>query len=149
MWNLCNNCLTFKVKHDRNVRVWALASITFIAVIHCIHCINWIHALLPSLYSLQLWFHCIHCIKPYNFHRTKQSFHSLIKVDFRVFQNHRKQVKINNVFQFFPLLSPNRPPRFWIFQIRQLLLVKIGQFWFFQFLVFKIICYGTMSVLGW
>ena len=36
--------------------------------------------------------------QPYICHRTKEIFDSLIKGNVRVFQNHRKQAKINDIF---------------------------------------------------
>ena len=53
--------------------------------------------------------------QPYNCHQTKQSFDSTIKANLWVFQNHRKQAKINVVSHCFPSLGLNKPPWFWIF----------------------------------
>ena len=48
----------------------------------------------------------------------------LIKANLRVFPNNRKQAKINIIFHFSPSLGLNKPPWFWIFEIRQFLLMK-------------------------
>ena len=42
--------------------------------------------------------------QPYNFHLTKQCFDSSKKANLRVFQNNRKQAKVNVVFHCFPTL---------------------------------------------
>ena len=42
--------------------------------------------------------------QPYIYHRTKESFDSLIKGNLRVFQNHRKQAEINGVFSSFSIV---------------------------------------------
>ena len=48
--------------------------------------------------------------QPYICHRTRESFHSSIKGNLQVFQNHRRQTKINVVFHHFPSLGLNEPP---------------------------------------
>ena len=40
----------------------------------------------------------------------EECFDLLIKANLRVFQNHRKQARINMVSDFFPLLGLNKPP---------------------------------------
>ena len=50
--------------------------------------------------------------------RTKESFDSLTNYNLRVFQNHRKQAKINVVFHHFPSLGLNVNAWFCIFKIR-------------------------------
>ena len=58
--------------------------------------------------------------QPDNCHQANKSFDSSIKANLQVYQNHRKQAKINIVFYHFPLLGLSKPPWFGIFQIRQL-----------------------------
>ena len=48
--------------------------------------------------------------QPYICQQTKESFHSSIKGNLQVFQNHRKQAKINVFFYHFPSLGLNEPP---------------------------------------
>ena len=47
--------------------------------------------------------------QPYICQPTKESFDSSINGNSRVFQNHRKQAKINAVFHHFPSLGLNEP----------------------------------------
>ena len=55
--------------------------------------------------------HSTKIIQPYICHRTKEAFDLSINANFRVFQNHRKQAKINIVvFHRFPSLSLNEAP---------------------------------------
>ena len=49
--------------------------------------------------------------------RRKESLDSSIKGNLRVFQNHRKQAKINVIFPCFPSLGINKQPWFKIFEI--------------------------------
>ena len=48
--------------------------------------------------------------QPYICRQTKECFDLSIKANLRVFQNHRKQVKINNIVYRFPLLGLSEPP---------------------------------------
>ena len=48
--------------------------------------------------------------QPYICQPTKESFNSSINGNLQVFQNHRKQAKINVVFHHFPLLGLNKTP---------------------------------------
>ena len=48
--------------------------------------------------------------QPYICQRTKECFYLLIKANLQVFQNHRKQAKIDIVFYCFPLLGLSKPP---------------------------------------
>ena len=48
--------------------------------------------------------------QPFICQRTKESFNSSMKGKLRVFQNHRKQGKINGFFHHFPSLGINERP---------------------------------------
>ena len=48
--------------------------------------------------------------QPYIFKQTKETFNSSINGNLRVFQNHRKQAKINVIFHRFPPLGLSKPP---------------------------------------
>ena len=50
--------------------------------------------------------------QPYICQRTKESCNSSINGNLRVFQNHKKQAKINVVFHHFPPLGQNKVQRF-------------------------------------
>ena len=63
--------------------------------------------------------------QPYNCHQTKARFESSIKANLRVFQNHRKQAKINIVFYRFPLLGLSKPQICQLLPMKQLTEVKL------------------------
>ena len=47
---------------------------------------------------------------PYICHQTKENFESSMNGNLQVFQNHRKQAKIDVIFHCFPSLGLNQPP---------------------------------------
>ena len=50
--------------------------------------------------------------QPYICQQTKENFDSSMKSNLRIFQNHRKQAKVNVVFHHFPSLGLDEPTSF-------------------------------------
>ena len=68
------------------------------------------HAFLTKkIISEQIGHILANCANPRS-HQRKLSFDSSNTANLRVFQNNRKQAKINIVFHFFPSLGLNKPP---------------------------------------